>query len=130
MSNQSKQRPTSPYMLGSDYRFEFSTALSLAFRMTGIFFSLILTPLACLWVLMLALGPETFASMQAFMGSWLGKLIAGLGALVISYHLFGGIRHLIWDSGRMMQKPQIRSSGYLVVAATLILWLATLWVAS
>lgn len=117
-------------MLGSYYRFEFPTVLSLGFRMTGIFFALLMTPLACLWVLMLALGPETFASMQAFMGSWLGKAIAWLSALVICYHLFAGIRHLAWDSGNLLEKPQIRSTGVVVVIATLALWVATLWVAS
>lgn len=130
MSNQHKQRPTSPYMLGSHYSFEFPTVLSLSFRMSGIFFALVMTPLACLWVLMLALGPETFTAMQGFMSSWLGTGIAWLSALVISYHLFAGIRHLVWDTGRMLEKPQIVSSGVAVVIATLALWIATLWVAS
>lgn len=129
MSKQSKQRPTSPYMLGSHYRFEFPTLLSLSFRMSGIFFALLMTPLACLWVLMLLLGPETFSAMQAFMGSLLGKAIAWISALVISYHLFAGIRHLVWDSGRLLEKPQIYSSGVVVVIATLTLWIATLWMA-
>jgi succinate dehydrogenase / fumarate reductase cytochrome b subunit len=120
----------SPYMLGSYYRFEFPTVLSLSFRMTGIFMSLVLTPLACLWMLMFALGEERFAAMQAFMGSWLGVIIGWVSALVISYHLFGGIRHLLWDSGRFMSKPQIRSTGWAVVVATLVLWITTLWVAS
>jgi succinate dehydrogenase / fumarate reductase cytochrome b subunit len=130
MSKQPKQRPTSPYMLGSYYRFEFPTILSLSFRMTGIFFALLMTPLACLWVLMLALGPETFASMQGFMGSWAGKVIGWASALVVCYHLCAGIRHLAWDSGRFLEKPQIRSTGVVTVIATLVLWIFTLWVAS
>lgn len=130
MSNQSKQRPRSPYMLGSYYRFEFPTVLSLAFRMSGIFFALLMTPLACLWVLSLAMGPETFNLMQGFMSSWPGIAIAWLSALVICYHLVAGIRHLLWDSGRFLEKPQIRSTGVVTVIATLALWVATLWVAS
>jgi len=130
MSKQRKQRPTSPYMLGSAYRFEFPTVLSLSFRMTGIFFSLVLTPLACFWVLMLLGGPDLFAAMQAFMGSWLGKAIAWVSALVVSFHLFGGIRHLLWDSGRFFSKTQIYGTGYAVVIATLATWVATLWAAS
>ena len=125
-----KQRPLSPYMLGPYYRFEFPTVLSLSFRMTGIFMSLILTPLACLWMLMFALGEDSFNAMQAFMGSWLGTLIAWASALVSSYHVFGGIRHLAWDTGRFLSKEEIRSTGWVVVVATLALWITTLWVAS
>ena len=125
-----KQRPLSPYMLGPYYRFEFPTVLSLSFRMTGIFLSLILTPLACLWMLMFALDESSFIAMQAFMGSWLGTLLAWISALVISYHVCGGIRHLLWDSGRFLSKEEIRSTGVVAVIGTLTLWIATLWVAS
>lgn len=130
MSKQSKQRPTSPYMLGTYYRYEFPTVLSLSFRFSGIFFALLMTPLACLWVLMLALGPDTFAAMQAFMSSWFGTAIAWVSALVVCYHLFAGIRHLAWDSGRFLEKSQIISTGVVTVIATLALWIATIWVAS
>jgi len=130
MNSKSKQRPQSPYMLGPYYRFEFPTVLSLSYRVTGIFMSLILTPLACLWMLMLALGENSFAAMQAFMGSWLGTAIAWASALVLSYHLFGGLRHLAWDSGRFFELDQIRTTGWIVVVCTLALWIATLWVAS
>lgn len=125
-----KQRPLSPYMLGPYYRFEFQTVLSLSFRMTGIFMSLILTPLACLWMLMFGLGESSFTAMQFFMGSWLGTLLAWVSALVISYHVCGGIRHLLWDSGRFLSKPEILSTGVVTVIGTLALWLTTLWVAS
>jgi succinate dehydrogenase / fumarate reductase cytochrome b subunit len=117
-------------MLGPYYRFEFPTVLSFGFRLTGIFMSLVLTPLACLWMLMLGLGPETFATMQAFMGSWLGTVIGVLSALVISYHLCGGIRHLAWDTGKYLETPQIYSTGVIAVVATLLVFASTLWVAS
>lgn len=120
----------SPYMLGPYYRFEFPTVLSLSFRMTGIFMSLVLTPLACLWMLMLVLGPDTFTAMQSFMGSWLGTAIGWLAALVMSYHLCGGIRHLMWDAGRNFEKPEIRSSGWVAVIGTLVLFAVTIWMAS
>lgn len=125
-----KQRPLSPYMLGPYYRFEFPTVLSLSFRMTGIFMSLILTPLACLWMLMFALGEDSFTAMQGFMGSWLGTLLGWVSALVLSYHVCAGIRHLAWDSGRFFSKEAIRSTGLIAVVATLALWATTLWVAS
>ena len=130
MSSKPKQRPLSPYMLGPYYRFEFQTLLSFSFRLTGIFMSLVLAPLACLWMLTLALGPEAFASMQAFMGSWLGKAIGWASALVLSYHLCGGIRHLLWDTGRFFDKPAIRSTGWAAVFGTLVVFVLTLWAAS
>lgn len=128
--NKVKQRPLSPYMLGPYYRFEFPTVLSLSYRFTGIFLSLILAPLACLWMLMFALGEAQFNAMQDFMGSFIGTALAWVAALVMSYHLFGGIRHLLWDSGRFMSKEAIRSTGVVTVIATLALWIAVLWGAS
>ena len=75
-------------------------------------------------------GEERFNAMQAFMGSFIGTALAWAAALVMSYHLFGGIRHLLWDSGRFMSKEEIRSTGVVTVIATLALWVAVLWGAS
>ncbi len=130
MSSKPKQRPLSPYMLGPYYRFEFQTLMSIGFRMSGVFLAMILAPLACLWMLTLGLGPEPFAAMQAFMSGWIGTAIAWLAALAVSFHLCAGIRHLVWDTGRFFSKPQIQSTGWLAIVATLAIWALTLWCAS
>ncbi len=130
MSSKSKLRPLSPYMLGPYYRFEFQTLMSIAFRLSGVFMALVLAPLGCLWMLMLVMGPESFAAMQSFMASWLGTAIGWLGALAVSFHLCAGIRHLAWDTARFLEKPQIRATGWLAVFGTLVLFALTLWVAS
>ncbi len=128
--SKANQRPLSPYMLGPYYRFEFQTVLSFSFRLTGIFMSLILAPLACVWMLTLALGEDAFAGMQSFMGTWIGTAIGWVSALVISYHVVGGVRHLVWDTGLALEKPQIQSTGIIAVIVTLLLWAAALWGAS
>jgi succinate dehydrogenase / fumarate reductase cytochrome b subunit len=128
--SKANQRPLSPYMLGPYYRFEFQTVLSFSFRLTGIFMSLILTPLACVWMLALALGGDSFSGMQAFMATWVGTALGWVSALVISYHVVGGIRHLVWDMGLALEKPQIISTGIIAVIVTLALWSAALWGAS
>ena len=39
------------------------------------------------------------------------------------YHLVAGIRHLVWDTGRGLERTQSRWSAYLVVAVSVALML-------
>lgn len=55
--------------------------------------------LVAAWIAALAFGPEAHAAFVALAGSppglivWFGLSLAGV------YHLFSGIRHLVWDAG-------------------------------
>jgi succinate dehydrogenase / fumarate reductase cytochrome b subunit len=43
--------------------------------------------------------------------------------------MFGGIRHLIWDAGWMMEMLQVRISGWLAVIGSVVLTLLVMGVA-
>ena len=43
------------------------------------------------------------------------------------YHFCNGIRHLAWDFGYGFALPQLRASGFVMLAATLVLTVLT-WV--
>lgn len=36
----------------------------------------------------------------------------------MAYHFWNGIRHLIWDTGKMLTIPQVYTTGYIMLAVT------------
>jgi succinate dehydrogenase / fumarate reductase cytochrome b subunit len=116
----------SPYMLGPYYRFQITSVLSILNRLTGVFMSVVSAPLLLCWLIALASGPTAYAGLITWLGSGLGKLVIAASVFSFSFHLFGGIRHLIWDAGWMMEMPQVRASGWLAIFATVVLTLIVL----
>lgn len=120
------KRPMSPYMLGPYYKFQITSALSILNRLTGVFMSVVTAPLLLCWLIALASGEEAFTALSAWLGSGLGKLVIAASVFSFSFHLFGGIRHLIWDAGWMMEMPQVRASGWMTIIASVLLSLIVL----
>lgn len=116
-------------MLGPYYRFQITSLLSITSRITGIWLAVVTAPLAIIWLLALAAGAQSFVYVQAFLGSLPGQLLALVSLFSLWYHLLNGIRHLVWDTGRGFEKSQIWASGYLVIAATVVLGALSFWVA-
>ena len=117
------KRPMSPYMLGPYYKFQITSVLSILNRLTGVFMSVVTAPLLLCWLIALASGEEAFIALSAWLGSILGKLVIAASVFSFSFHLCGGIRHLIWDAGWMMEMPQVRMSGWLAIIASVVLTL-------
>jgi len=120
------KRPMSPYMLGPYYKFQITSVLSILNRLTGVFMSVVTAPLLLYWLIALASGEEAYAGLSLWLGSPLGKLVIAASVFSFSFHLFGGIRHLIWDAGWMMEMPQVRLSGWLAIIASVLLSLIVL----
>ncbi len=62
--------------------------------------------------------------------SWASDLARVLYIAVIaafSYHLLAGIRHLVWDTGRGLEKAQSQRSAWLIIVAALLLAVACGW---
>ncbi len=91
------ERPLSPHL--SIYRPMLTMTMSIIHRITGaaLFFG---TLLLTWWLLAAASGPTAYAKVQAFMGSIIGMLILFGYTWALIHHMLGGIRHLIWDTGR------------------------------
>ena len=120
------KRPMSPYMLGPYYKFQITSLLSILNRLTGVFMSVITAPLLLCWLIALASGEEAYAGLSAFLGSVLGMLIIAASVFSFSFHLMGGIRHLIWDAGWMLEIQQVRLSGWLAIIGSVLLTLIVL----
>ena len=116
-----QQRPISPFMIGPYYRLQLTSVMSITHRATGVLLSLLGAPLLLWWIIAISNGPESYSLLLSFLGSWVGKL--GLLACLfsLSFHLFNGIRHLIWDTGRALELKSAYALGWLVLAATAVL---------
>lgn len=118
-----RERPLSPHL--QVYRPMYTMATSITHRITGLALTVAFVAFAW-WLVALAGGPESYAGFAAVAGSPLGFLVLVGFALAFWYHFCAGIRHLIWDTGRMLEKPDARRSAAILVVATLLLTALTL----
>jgi succinate dehydrogenase / fumarate reductase, cytochrome b subunit len=119
-------RPLSPNI--QIYRPQLTSVLSIANRITGVVLSLGSLGLVA-WLVAAALGPQPYAAVQGALISWLGQVVLVAFTFVFFLHLCGGIRHLVWDTGRGFELRSIYASGWAVIAASIVLTAAA-WVAS
>lgn len=112
----SGNRPLSPFMIGPHYRPQITSILSILHRITGVAMT-VGTVFLTWWLVAAAYGEETFATAQGFLGSFVGHLLLWAFTFSLFYHLFNGIRHLVWDAGRGFELEQVRKSGIFMVAA-------------
>jgi succinate dehydrogenase / fumarate reductase cytochrome b subunit len=119
----SGDRPLSPHL--QVYRPQLTSMLSILHRLTGIALA-IGTLLLVGWLYAAASGPESYAGIQEFNGSILGRLLLLGWSFALFYHLCNGVRHLAWDSGWGFDLPTAYLTGWIVVAAagvlTIIAW--------
>ena len=118
-----RDRPLSPHL--QIYQFQYTMVLSILHRVTGVFLSLG-SILFVYWLAALAAGPEAYAAATHLLSSAAAKLIwVGL-LFCLCYHLMNGLRHLAWDCGWGFEKRQARTSGWLVVIASIVLTILAL----
>ena len=99
--------------------------LSILHRATGVALSVGLIVLVA-WLYDAAAGPDSYAVFTAVMGSPVGLVFLGAWSFAFFYHLSNGARHLLWDTGRGLEKAQANASAWLVlinaVALTAVFW--------
>ena len=114
------ERPLSPFMFPTWYRFQITSVLSILHRFTGIALS-VGSILLAWWLVAVAAGGEVFAATHAFIASPIGVLLLFGWSVAFFYHLCSGIRHLTWDAGYGFDIRDAYRSGYAVLAATIVL---------
>ncbi len=93
---QRKTRPRSPHL--QVYRPTLTMTMSIAHRLTGA--ALYGGTLLLVWWLMsVASGPAAYAFEQRVMASFPGKAVLFFFTWAALHHAFGGLRHLVLDSG-------------------------------
>jgi len=119
------ERPLSPHL--SVYRMHRYTLLtSVANRFTGVALSAGLAVLVY-WLMAAAAGAGAYRVAFGVLSSGIFKAIFLVLLAAFSYHLFAGIRHLIWDTGRGLERAQSQRSAWLVGIASLLLFAGLAW---
>jgi len=114
-------RPLSPHL--TIYRPQWTSMTSILVRISGN--ALVVAALLIVWwFVAAATGEAAFATANAFLTSWFGDLVMFFSVLGLWYHTFGGIRHLIWDSGRMLdvEKSELAGQGMIVAAVLMTIF--------
>jgi succinate dehydrogenase cytochrome b subunit len=118
------QRPLSPHL--QIYKPMLTMMMSIVHRITGmgLYFGMILL---IWWLLAAAISANYFAMVQAFFGHPIGKLILFGFTWALLHHTLGGLRHLLWDTGRGLDLTatewMARANLVLSILGTLALWL-------
>lgn len=116
-------RALSPHL--QVWRFHITMVCSILTRMTGValYFGAFI---AAGWAWALASGPEPYGRYMALLGSPLGLVVLLGLSLSYFYHFAAGLRHLIWDSGKMLNPKLASATGWaaivFAVAATAVVF--------
>jgi succinate dehydrogenase / fumarate reductase cytochrome b subunit len=113
-------RPISPHL--QVYKPQLTSVLSILHRITGVALA-VGTILLVYWLIAAAAGPEAYATAQALIGSWLGRILLFGWTFALFFHLTNGIRHLFWDAGFGFELKTVYASGWTVVALAAVLTL-------
>ena len=120
------ERPLSPHI--QIYRWPMPMVMSILHRITGagLYFG---TLLMVWWLIAAGSGPNAYAKMGGFINSAFWRLILFGYTWALIHHMLGGIRHLIWDTGRGFG-PHERETLSLITAVGSIGLTVLLWVVS
>jgi succinate dehydrogenase / fumarate reductase, cytochrome b subunit len=91
------ERPLSPHL--TIYRPMLSMMMSIVHRITGAALY-IGTLLLAWWLLAAASGPGAYAMFQSAAASFIGRIVLFGYTWALIHHMLGGVRYLIWDTGR------------------------------
>ncbi len=119
-----RARPLSPHL--DVYRWSLTMVMSGAHRVTGI--GLYVGVLLMAWFLLaLASDASAFAVFSGFIQSIIGQLLLFGFTWALFHHMFGGLRHALWDAGVGLDHPmrEYLAQGTLAggFALTLIVWI-------
>ena len=115
------ERPLSPHLF--IYKPLINMVMSILHRLTGgaLYFG---TLLLAAWLVAAAAGREAFEAVNVVFGHPLGKLGLFGYTWALIHHMLGGMRHLLWDTGRGLQIWQVNLLSWLTVLGSVALTLA------
>jgi succinate dehydrogenase / fumarate reductase, cytochrome b subunit len=118
------KRPISPHL--QIYRLIPTMLMSIIHRITGaaLYFG---TILFVWWLVAAASGPRHLDFVNAVFTSWFGMLVLFGFTWALMHHMLGGIRHLVWDTGKWLGKETSTRLAWLTligsVSLTVLVWI-------
>ena len=119
------ERPLSPHL--SVYRmWRYTLLTSILNRATGLVLSAGLI-LLVYWLVAIASGPAAYRGARDVLALGVLKAIYVVLLATFSYHLFAGIRHLVWDTGHGIERGQAKRSSLLLAIVSVALFVGLAW---
>lgn len=118
-------RPLSPHI--SIYRPQLNSVTSILNRITGNAL-LVGAFLLVWWLIAAASGAAYFATVDAILTSVIGDLVMVGSLWALWYHTLGGVRHLIWDTGRALEVATADRLGWAIILGSVVMTVLTLLV--
>jgi succinate dehydrogenase / fumarate reductase, cytochrome b subunit len=117
-------RPLSPHL--QIYKPMLTMMISIMHRITGVglYFGIVLL---VWWLTAASISESYFNFVQGFFGHWFGRLVLFGFSWALIHHALGGLRHLLWDTGRgydlkvVEWLARVNLAGSIVL--TLLLWI-------
>ena len=124
--SETTQKPTGPLSPHLQvYKLPLTAILSITHRVTGVGLALG-TILVAAFLIAAATSEQHYNVVMAIADSMIGTLILFAWSLALYFHMFNGMRHMFWDSGKFLQKDQAMRTNYIVllfaVCATGLTW--------
>ncbi|WP_233508668.1 succinate dehydrogenase, cytochrome b556 subunit [Parvularcula marina] len=110
--------PLSPHL--QIWKWTVTMASSILHRATGIALyagSVLFT----LWLLSAAVSQAFYNQVTGLLGSPLGLLVLAGFSWAMMYHLVNGIKYIIWDSGRLLEKETAKKVVWVVILLSFVL---------
>jgi succinate dehydrogenase / fumarate reductase cytochrome b subunit len=111
-------RPLSPHL--TIYRWPITMTLSILHRMTGVALSVGLVAFV-VWLEAIAYAAVPYDTLMQFLNGLIGQILLLGWCFSFFFHLCNGVRHLIWDTGRLFEKSQADASAWFVIVASVLL---------
>lgn len=122
--SRSAARPLSPHL--QIYRRTLTMMMSIVHRATGIVLYAGMLLLVW-WLVAAATSDSSFDLVQSIFGSWFGMLVLFGFTWALVHHAAGGIRHLVWDTGRGFDLASAELGAKLVLGSSIVITIL-LWV--
>jgi len=112
------KRPLSPHL--SIYRFQINMVMSILHRITGTanYFG---TAFVAAWLMSAATGSKHYETANALLTHPIGMLLVFGYSWSVIHHMVGGVRHLIWDTGRGFSIANVNALSWLTIVLSLTL---------
>ena len=119
-----RARPLSPHI--GIYKKQLTSGTSILHRVTGVALVFAL-PVLVTWLLALSRGLDYYNAVLSLLKTPIGQFLLAGWTFSLFYHLCNGIRHLVWDTGRLLTIEAAYKAGYIVIATsvalTALMWL-------
>ena len=120
----SRARPLSPHL--SIYRPPITMTTSILHRITGcaLYFGALLV---AWWLITAATSQHYFELFNGVFVSWIGQLVLLGYNWALMFHMLGGFRHLVWDTGAGLEKHTASKFAWVTLVASIVLT-ALIWI--